>query len=164
MMIKNSIILFKINGALLRREVNLVIGVESPLLFICNDEMGNRYICFDINEEGTEFFIIPITSNKLVKLLYGEINTRSLFSESSSTSPIYHIRTIDSDIDHDIVTKMEFQEIDKDDLPAEESRLDMSLHIPDSNVLESYKKSRPLFNNDINDNLLKKLLKNWVDW
>lgn len=91
---------------------------DSPQLFLAKDQIGANYLCMAIESESqfSEYFTIPISFEKLNKLIKGEIDLRTAFSESEIG--IWY-KIIINEENNFIANPIQFEQVDEKYLPLE---------------------------------------------
>jgi hypothetical protein len=111
---KSNIALFRIGNHYLYREQNLI-ECEIPILFVCIDDVDNRYLVLNLDFEMDEYLVAKVTKTDLTDMLESKITIRKPFENSES---IYLIRAGES-LEKDIIVKKDFSDINEEDLPRE---------------------------------------------
>lgn len=98
---------------------------EEPLLFLCVDAHGNKFLCLCAEFRDDYRWIITKTDNStLKKLITNELPTYEIFHKSKGKK--YIVRWSGYETDKENVTLIDFDDIPELDLPEKHSFLDIS--------------------------------------
>lgn len=61
----------------------VLVHFDVPLLFVCKDNMNNRYLILCIDEEEGQYLCLQISNNMLLKMLKKEITMADTFKQPS---------------------------------------------------------------------------------
>ncbi len=99
----------------------ILVEQDYPLLYICRDDDEQRHLAMYVDDEIGEYFVAKSDDKKLRDMISGRIPIVDIFKNSSE---IYTVMSVDNDARHDICHKLQFEDIFKEDLPAEDVYLD----------------------------------------
>lgn len=116
-------VLFKIKEHVLYRDITLI-ELDVPLLFVCIDENKNRYLVLCVDVDDGRSLVVPITADKLIQMLNGQITMKNPFETSDI---IYSIITATNYIDDNVI-EMATNKIADEDLPKDGAFFNLKLH------------------------------------
>ena len=117
---------------------------EEPILFLCVDAYGNKFLCLCAEFRDDYRWIVTETDNAtLKKLITNELPTYEVFHRSKGKK--YIVRWSGYDTDKENVTLINFDDIPELDLPEKNSFLDISPS-QQSNLLNDLQKFSFTFN------------------
>ena len=125
-------ILFKINNKNLYREENLVVA-QTPVLFVCKDDDGQRYLTLLLDFDDNEYLVCPISDKDLLAMLVGEIPMRKPFVTAES---IYQITAV-QEPDNDSIQTFTGADLSDDMLPDDNVKFVIDDHLREyASILE----------------------------
>lgn len=115
----NDVIAFRLNNIGELRLEQILVEFDIPELFICVDNMRNRYavLCTDISNASIEYIIIKITSENLVHMLEKKITMRKFFLNGSDNR-VWYVKSV-GNIDNDEIESGELESVPENFLPRD---------------------------------------------
>lgn len=105
---------FIINSTLLFSEIELI-HYDKPLLFVCKDVFGSRYLALCCEPDELHYLVVNVSTSTLIKMINGQSTMRNVFTNAASKWKILAKKNVEEDV----VNKIDVFE--EDDLPVEDS-------------------------------------------